>query len=123
MLDGRPITSRAGAMGLMQLMPGTWIEMRTVLGLGTDPFDPRDNILAGTCYLGRMYDRFNYPGMSPPIMPGRTATPPGAPGGGACRRRPGPTSWPSPMAGARRRWCPSRVTPSCSWRLRRRNSE
>lgn len=61
-LDGRPITSRAGAMGLMQLMPGTWAEMRQRLGLGTDPHAPRDNILAGTFYLRLMYDRFGYPG-------------------------------------------------------------
>ncbi|TGX55828.1 lytic transglycosylase domain-containing protein [Sphingomonas gei] len=60
---GRPIVSRAGAMGLMQLMPGTWAEMRAALGLGSDPFDPRDNILAGTAYLRRMYDRFGYPGL------------------------------------------------------------
>lgn len=63
MLNGRPIVSRAGAMGLMQLMPGTWNEVRSALGLGNDPFDPRDNILAGTAYLRRMYDRFGYPGM------------------------------------------------------------
>lgn len=63
MLNGRPIVSRAGAMGLMQLMPGTWAEIRSALGLGSDPFDPRDNILAGTFYLRRMYDRFGYPGM------------------------------------------------------------
>ncbi len=63
MLEGRPIVSRAGAMGLMQLMPGTWAEMRVALGLGGDPFDPRDNILAGTAYLRRMYERFGYPGM------------------------------------------------------------
>lgn len=63
MLDGRPITSRAGAMGLMQLMPGTWANMRAGLGLGVDPHDPRDNILAGTCYLRLMYDRFGYPGL------------------------------------------------------------
>jgi soluble lytic murein transglycosylase-like protein len=63
MLGGRPITSLAGAMGLMQLMPGTWAEMRTVLGLGANPHDPRDNILAGTCYLRMMYDRFGYPGL------------------------------------------------------------
>ncbi|MES1973330.1 MAG: lytic transglycosylase domain-containing protein [Pseudomonadota bacterium] len=62
-LNGRPIVSPAGAMGLMQLMPGTWAEMRDALGLGRDPFDPRDNILAGTAYLRRMYDRFGYPGM------------------------------------------------------------
>jgi len=61
--NGRPIRSRAGAMGLMQLMPGTWADMRQRLGLGTDPDDPRDNILAGTFYLRLMYDRFGYPGL------------------------------------------------------------
>jgi len=62
-MDGRPTVSRAGAMGLMQLMPGTWREMRTLLRLGPDPHDPRDNILAGTAYLRAMYDRFGYPGL------------------------------------------------------------
>ncbi len=62
-LNGRPITSHKGAMGLMQLMPGTWADMRSRLGLGTDPHDPRDNILAGTLYLRLMYDRFGYPGL------------------------------------------------------------
>ena len=37
--------------------------MRQRLGLGTDPDDPRDNILAGTFYLRLMYDRFGYPGL------------------------------------------------------------
>lgn len=60
---GRPITSPAGAMGLMQLMPGTWDAMRRRHGLGTDPYDPRDNIMAGTAYLRAMYDRFGYPGL------------------------------------------------------------
>lgn len=60
---GRPIRSPAGAMGLMQLMPGTWAEMRAQLRLGHDPDDPRDNILAGTLYLRLMYDRFGYPGL------------------------------------------------------------
>jgi len=63
MLGGAPITSRVGAMGLMQLMPATWTEMRKALGLGADPHNPRDNILAGTCYLRLMYDRFGYPGL------------------------------------------------------------
>ncbi|MGB3803218.1 MAG: lytic transglycosylase domain-containing protein [Sphingopyxis granuli] len=62
-LDGRPIVSRAGAMGLMQLMPGTWADMRAQLGLGNDPHNPPDNILAGTYYLRLMYDRFGYPGL------------------------------------------------------------
>ncbi|BBE32347.1 lytic transglycosylase domain-containing protein [Sphingosinicella microcystinivorans] len=60
---GRPITSRAGAMGLMQLMPGTWAAMRARLGLGADPHHPRDNIMAGAFYLRLMYDRFGYPGL------------------------------------------------------------
>lgn len=62
-LAGRPIVSHAGAMGLMQLMPGTWADMRVRFGLGRDPHDPRDNILAGTAYLRLMYDRFGYPGL------------------------------------------------------------
>lgn len=60
---GRPITSRAGAMGVMQLMPATWAAMRNANGLGADPYDPRDNILAGAAYLRAMYDRFGYPGL------------------------------------------------------------
>jgi soluble lytic murein transglycosylase-like protein len=62
-LERRPIVSRAGAMGLMQLMPGTWLEMRSALGLGSDPFNPHDNIIAGSAYLRSMYDRFGYPGL------------------------------------------------------------
>lgn len=62
-MGGRPIRSSAGAMGLMQLMPGTWADMRARLGLGYDPDDPRDNILAGTFYLRLMYERFGYPGL------------------------------------------------------------
>ena len=54
--------SHAGAMGLMQIMPGTWAELRAAYGFGDDPFDPRDNILAGTAYLRQMYDRFGSPG-------------------------------------------------------------
>jgi soluble lytic murein transglycosylase-like protein len=61
--NGRPIRSHAGAMGLMQLMPGTWAAMRDAHGLGPDPDAPRDNILAGTAYLRAMYDRFGYPGL------------------------------------------------------------
>lgn len=62
-LNGRAVTSRAGAMGLMQLMPGTWAEMRAKHGLGPNPYDPRDNILAGTAYLRAMHDRFGNPGL------------------------------------------------------------
>lgn len=61
--QGRPVTSSAGAMGLMQLMPGTWADMRRQYGLGADPHDPHDNIVAGTAYLAAMYARFGYPGL------------------------------------------------------------
>lgn len=54
--------SRAGAMGLMQLMPATWARQRARFALGEDPFDPRDNILAGTSYLREMYDRYGVEG-------------------------------------------------------------
>ena len=54
--------SPAGAMGLMQLMPGTWAMLRARLGLGDDPFDPRDNILAGSAYLRDLRDRYGVPG-------------------------------------------------------------
>ena len=60
---GRPIRSVAGAMGLMQLMPDTWAEMRLRHGLGNDPDAPADNILAGTAYLAAMHARFGYPGL------------------------------------------------------------
>jgi len=62
-LDGRPIVSRAGAMGLMQLMPDTWRVMQRQHRLGFDPHEPRNNILAGAAYLRAMYDRFGYPGL------------------------------------------------------------
>ncbi|MEZ5826466.1 MAG: lytic transglycosylase domain-containing protein [Geminicoccaceae bacterium] len=55
--DVRAISS-AGAMGLMQVMPDTWAELRIRHGLGPDPFEPRDNILAGTAYLREMWDRY-----------------------------------------------------------------
>ena len=50
--------SPMGAMGLMQIMPDTWTELRSRYGLGPDPFDPHDNILAGTAYLRELLDRY-----------------------------------------------------------------
>ena len=55
--DVRAISS-AGAMGLMQVMPDTWADLRIRHALGRDPFEPRDNILAGTAYLREMWDRY-----------------------------------------------------------------
>ena len=54
--------SPKGAMGLMQLMPKTWAELRGRYDLGSDPFDPHDNILAGTAYLRQMHNRYGSPG-------------------------------------------------------------
>jgi len=55
-------TSPRGAMGLMQLMPATWVELSVRYGLGVDPFDAHDNIIAGTAYLKNMHDRFGSAG-------------------------------------------------------------
>lgn len=63
MLNGQPITSVAGAMGLMQLMPGTYADMRQRYGLGNDSYDPHDNVLAGAAYLRLMYQQFGYPSL------------------------------------------------------------
>jgi len=57
-LNGRPITSTAGAIGLMQVVPKTFAEMTRRYGLGSDTYEPRANILAGTAFLREMYDRF-----------------------------------------------------------------
>ena len=54
--------SPAGAMGLMQVMPSTYETLREQSGLGGDPFEPRDNVLAGTGYIREMYDRYGSPG-------------------------------------------------------------
>ena len=62
-LNGQPITSVAGAMGLMQLMPGTYADMRSRYGLGTDSYDPHDNVLAGAAYLRLMYQQYGYPSL------------------------------------------------------------
>lgn len=54
--------SRAGAMGLMQIMPATWSDLRARYGLGADPFNARDNIAAGAAWLRELHDRYGSPG-------------------------------------------------------------
>jgi soluble lytic murein transglycosylase-like protein len=54
----RCVISPAGAQGLMQLMPRTYAELKARYGLGADPFDAHDNLLAGAAYLREMWDRF-----------------------------------------------------------------
>ncbi|MFP2871805.1 transglycosylase SLT domain-containing protein [Acetobacter tropicalis] len=60
--NGQFVTSVPGAMGLMQLMPPTYDEMRYAYNLGDDPYEPHDNIMAGTAYLRQMYDIYGSPG-------------------------------------------------------------
>ena len=54
--------SPQGAIGLMQVMPETYADMRARYGLGANPWEPRDNVLAGTAYLRLLYDRYGAPG-------------------------------------------------------------
>lgn len=54
-------TSRAGAMGLMQVMPGTYRELQARYGLGDDPYHPYDSIMAGTAYIREMYELYGSP--------------------------------------------------------------
>ncbi|MBF0887300.1 MULTISPECIES: transglycosylase SLT domain-containing protein [Gluconobacter] len=60
-LDGRPITSHSGAMGLMQLMPQTYADMRSRYGLRSDPYEPHDNIMAGTGYISILARKYGAP--------------------------------------------------------------
>uniref|UniRef100_B0SV59 Lytic transglycosylase catalytic n=1 Tax=Caulobacter sp. (strain K31) TaxID=366602 RepID=B0SV59_CAUSK len=59
--DVRAISPK-GAMGLMQIMPATWADLRARHRLGDNPYDPRDNILAGAAYLRELHDRYGSPG-------------------------------------------------------------
>jgi membrane-bound lytic murein transglycosylase MltF len=58
----RDAVSGKEAMGLMQIRPKTYAELRARYGFGRDPFDLHDNILAGTAYLREMHDLYGSPG-------------------------------------------------------------
>jgi hypothetical protein len=61
-MGGQLTVSPAGAMGLMQLEPETYQEMASRYSLGSDPFNPYDNIMAGTAYIHEMYAVYGSPG-------------------------------------------------------------
>ena len=54
--------SPKGAMGLMQIMPATWAGLCLRYGLGANPYDAHDNIIAGAAYLRELHDRYGAPG-------------------------------------------------------------
>lgn len=60
--QGHFITSTPGAMGLMQIMPPAYDDLRRRYDLGPDPYAPHDNIIAGTAYIRQMYDIYGSPG-------------------------------------------------------------
>ena len=61
--ENQPITSAAGAVGLMQLMPATYEQVRKQNGLSANSLDPHDNIMAGAAYLRWLYQKYGYPKM------------------------------------------------------------
>jgi hypothetical protein len=54
--------SPKGAMGLMQIMPSTWADLRKRYHLGANPYDAHDNIIAAAAYLRELLDRYGAPG-------------------------------------------------------------
>lgn len=54
--------SAKGAIGCMQIMPATWTYLSGRYGLGLDPYDPRQNMIAGAAYLAELTARYGFPG-------------------------------------------------------------
>src|SRR5260370_32130258 len=54
-------TSTAGAIGLIQIMPDTYAELRARYELGANAYDPHDNIIAGTAYMSNIIELFGVP--------------------------------------------------------------
>lgn len=60
---GRPrAVSHKGAMGCMQIMPRTWADLTGRYGLGSDPWNPRMNMIGGALYLAELARQFGFPG-------------------------------------------------------------
>ena len=58
-----PMISVKGAQGIMQVLPQTYAQMRGQYRLGANPFDPADNIAAGTAYLRWLKGKYGFPAM------------------------------------------------------------
>jgi hypothetical protein len=61
--ENQKMISDKGALGLMQVLPGTFAEMRAQYGLGADVFDPKNNVNAGTAYLKWLRGKYGFPAM------------------------------------------------------------
>jgi hypothetical protein len=59
--DPRALSPK-GAIGLMQIMPATYASLAGRYGLGANPWNVRDNIMAGAAYLRELYDRYGASG-------------------------------------------------------------
>lgn len=51
--------SPVGAMGLAQVMPGTFADISRKAGITGNPFDPATNLQAGAWYMGRLRAQFH----------------------------------------------------------------
>jgi membrane-bound lytic murein transglycosylase B len=61
--ENKPIISRAGAIGLMQVAPKTYKALAAEHQLGSNPLDARDNVMAGAAYLRWLHQRYGFPAM------------------------------------------------------------
>ena len=61
--ESHPVVSEKGALGLMQVLPGTYAEMAGQYKLGADPFRPHDNIMAGAAYLRWLKGKYGFPAL------------------------------------------------------------
>lgn len=63
--DNPRALSPKGAMGCMQIMPGTWRSLSAHYNLGSDPLDARRNMIGGAMYLAELIARYGMSGAIP----------------------------------------------------------
>ncbi|GAA4772879.1 hypothetical protein GCM10023219_20110 [Stakelama sediminis] len=63
--DNPRALSPKGAMGCMQIMPGTWRTVSAHYNLGSEPFDARRNMIGGAMYLAELISRYGMSGAIP----------------------------------------------------------